>query len=208
MSAPSSLRRDASSRVYSTSGSLCREWRLVGSRRIQLRTTDYATDVSHPFGCTCLTYRTASLIKGPLRRWQEIRSDSANFRAREQSVTHRTFKDRQGRIWDVWQVHPSAAERRFSQRRVFDEDRTDNSERRSGSDRRLRERDARAPVAAEFAYGWLCFETVGEKRRLAPVPEGWDRADDEMIEQWCCVAKPAVRRKTGEMKGAQPKAAQ
>ena len=57
------------------------------------------------------------------------------------------------------------------------------------------------PVAAEFTYGWLCFETTGEKRRLAPVPEGWDRADDETIEQWCCVAKPAARRKTAEVKG-------
>jgi hypothetical protein len=118
-------------------------------------------------------------------------------------VTHRTFRDLQGRIWDVWQVHPSAAERRFSQRRVVDQDRTDSSERRQGEERRIGERDARAPVAAEFAYGWLCFETAGEKRRLAPVPEGWDRADDETIEQWCCVAKPAVRRKTGESRGAE-----
>ena len=119
------------------------------------------------------------------------------------SVTHRTFKDSQGRIWDVWQVHPSAAERRFVQRRVHDEDRTDAAERRSGLERRQGERKVERPaaVAKEFTYGWLCFETVGEKRRLAPIPEGWDRADDETIEQWCCVAKPAVRRKTGEFRG-------
>jgi hypothetical protein len=116
-------------------------------------------------------------------------------------VTHKTFKDRQGRIWDVWQVHPSAAERRFSQRRIADNERIDDAERRSGDERRTGERDSRTPVAAEFTYGWLCFETAGEKRRLAPVPEGWDRADDETIEQWCCVAKPAVRRKTGESRG-------
>lgn len=117
-------------------------------------------------------------------------------------MTHRTFKDREGKLWDVWQVHPSAAERRFSQRRTVDEDRIDTTERRGGEDRRLGERDTRGHVAAEFAYGWLCFETVGEKRRLAPVPEGWDRADDGTIEQWCCVAKPATRRKTGEIRGA------
>ena len=121
---------------------------------------------------------------------------------RANPVTHKTFKDKQGRIWDVWQVHPSAAERRFFQRRVVDEVRSDEPERRTGLDRRTGEpRDPRAHVAAEFAYGWLCFETAGEKRRLAPVPEGWDRADDETIEQWCCVAKPAVRRKTGEIRG-------
>jgi hypothetical protein len=120
-------------------------------------------------------------------------------------VTHRTFKDRLGKIWDVWQVHPSAAERRFSQRRVKDDERSDMTERRSGHDRRESERPQASHhpelVAAEFAYGWLCFETVGEKRRLAPVPEGWDRADDETIEQWCCVAKPVARRPSGSIRG-------
>jgi hypothetical protein len=112
-------------------------------------------------------------------------------------VTHRQFKDRQGKIWDVWQVHPSAAERRFVQRRVKDEDRRDNLERRTGNERRVGERKRpRASIAEEFTYGWLCFECSEEKRRLAPVPEGWDRADDETIEQWCCQAKPVVRRKT------------
>jgi hypothetical protein len=114
-------------------------------------------------------------------------------------VTHRKFKDRQGRVWDVWQVHPSAAERRFVQRRTKDDDRSDNAERRSGLERRVGEaRKARANIAEEFTYGWLCFECSEEKRRLAPVPEGWDRADDETIEQWCCSAKPVPRRKTDQ----------
>jgi hypothetical protein len=116
-------------------------------------------------------------------------------------VTHRSFKDKDGRIWDVWQVHPSAANRRFVQRRVNDDDRADAAERRSGDERRANEQPetpamTRATIAPEFTYGWLCFETIGEKRRLAPVPEGWDRADDETIEQWCCTAKSVPRRKT------------
>ena len=85
------------------------------------------------------------------------------------------------------------------QRRVKDDERSDAAERRSGDDRRAEEKKPgvmRATIAPEFTYGWLCFETVGEKRRLAPVPEGWDRADDETIEQWCCVAKAVPRRKT------------
>ncbi len=121
-------------------------------------------------------------------------------------MTHRTFKDKHGKIWDVWQVHPSAAERRFFQRRVQDEERSDTAERRSGLDRRESETvhpaHHREPIAAEFAYGWLCFETVSEKRRLAPVPEAWERADDETIEQWCCVAKPVTRRPSGSIRGA------
>jgi hypothetical protein len=90
---------------------------------------------------------------------------------------------------------------------VRDDDRTDSTERRSGRDRRETEPPIpplpqhHATVAAEFAYGWLCFETVGEKRRLAPVPEGWDRADDETIEQWCCVAKTVTRRPSGSIRG-------
>ena len=107
-------------------------------------------------------------------------------------------------MWDVWRVHPAAAERRFSQRRVRDDERSDAVERRSGVDRRESEAPLpkhRARVAAEFAYGWLCFETAGEKRRLAPVPEEWERADDETIEQWCCVAKPVTRRPSGSIRG-------
>jgi hypothetical protein len=101
-------------------------------------------------------------------------------------------------------VHPSAAERRFSQRRVHEEEPTDTAERRSGHERRESEAPVpqhRAPVAAEYAYGWLCFESGGEKRRLAPVPEAWERADDKTIEQWCSVAKPVTRRPSGSIRG-------
>lgn len=98
----------------------------------------------------------------------------------------------------MWQVHPTSLERRFFQRRVKDEERVDEAERRSGVERR-EEKLARSPVAAEFSAGWLCFETEGEKRRLAPVPDAWDRADDEMIQQWCSLAKPVVRRPLGSI---------
>jgi hypothetical protein len=113
---------------------------------------------------------------------------------------HRQFKDREGKVWDVWQVHPSAVERRYTERRVKEEERWDKMDRRSGVDRR-REALARNPVAAEFAAGWLCFETQGEKRRLAPVPESWDRAEDETLEQWCSAAKPVARRPSGTVRG-------
>jgi len=128
--------------------------------------------------------------------WQDFRSERGDSSTARIRLTHRRFTDQQGKTWDVWQVHPAAAERRFSQRRVKEEDRTDAAERRSGVDRR-EERLSRALIAPEFTYGWLCFETQGEKRRLAPVPDRWDTADDETIEQWCCVAKPVVRRASG-----------
>lgn len=115
-------------------------------------------------------------------------------------MPHRKFEDRQGKVWDVWQVQPTSLERRLIQRRVKDEERVDAAERRTRHERR-EERLSRSPVATEFASGWLCFETMGEKRRLAPVPEGWDRADDETIKQWCSVAKPVMRRPSGPIRG-------
>ena len=111
-------------------------------------------------------------------------------------------------MWDVWQVHPSAAERRFVKRRVKEENRSDTAERRKGDDRRNDEKAhglSRATIAPEFTYGWLCFETSGEKRRLAPVPDGWDRADDETIEQWCCTAKPVTRKKDPAQRRIEPR---
>lgn len=88
------------------------------------------------------------------------------------------------------------------QRRVRDIELTRGSERRSGRDRRETITPGYyGPVAAEFKYGWLCFQTTDEKRRLAPIPEDWERADDETIEQWCCVAKPVPRRKSDSARG-------
>lgn len=95
-------------------------------------------------------------------------------------------------------MHPSAAERRFVDRRVKEEDRAGAAERRTSQERRGGVRKSpRASVAEEFAHGWLCFETRGEKRRLAPVPEQWDRADEYILEKWCGMAAPALRRNTG-----------
>ena len=28
--------------------------------------------------------------------------------------------------------------------------------------------------ATPYAHGWLCFESIDEKRRLAPIPDGWE----------------------------------
>lgn len=110
-------------------------------------------------------------------------------------MTHRSFRDKAGLNWDVWEVRPTAAERRYLQRRIHEEDRKDSSERRSGDERR-RSKLSLTPIASEFAGGWLCFECPTGKRRLAPVPEGWERVDHDTIEEWCCAAKPAVRRKS------------
>jgi hypothetical protein len=51
--------------------------------------------------------------------------------------------------------------------------------------------DARGCLPA-FAKGWLTFEhaTRGERRRLAPIPEGWADAGEERLMLMCRVAEP------------------
>ena len=36
-------------------------------------------------------------------------------------------------------------------------------------------------LAEGFAAGWLTFECEEEKRRLAPIPEGWEHAADDRL---------------------------
>jgi hypothetical protein len=46
----------------------------------------------------------------------------------------------------------------------------------------------RVPLATKFSHGWLCFETKGEKRRLAPYPESWVDMNDEELTELCELA--------------------
>jgi hypothetical protein len=42
--------------------------------------------------------------------------------------------------------------------------------------------------------GWLCFEAGSDKRRLAPVPAGWDGFPEEKLNLLYRMAKPALKR--------------
>jgi hypothetical protein len=112
------------------------------------------------------------------------------------AVSYRTFLDSTGKRWEVWLVTPAAAERRKVDRRAapsgdiaaeigFDRRRT--PERRRGPFRRT------ISVATEYSDGWLCFESEGEKRRLAPVPEGWTEAGPNQLSTWLQAAKRVVK---------------
>ena len=61
---------------------------------------------------------------------------------------------------------------------------------------RLGERGGRRSVDPQLAGGWLTFESTSEKRRLAPIPEGWDALEDETLVQLCDSA--AFVRERGE----------
>jgi hypothetical protein len=42
--------------------------------------------------------------------------------------------------------------------------------------------------------GWLCFESGSEKRRLSPIPPGWDEAPDDELESLFQNALAVTRR--------------
>jgi hypothetical protein len=114
------------------------------------------------------------------------------------AVSYRTFLDSTGKRWEVWLVTPAAAERRRIDRRtaagtsadspyVGELDRRRTPERRRGSFRRS------VSVASEYSNGWLCFESEGEKRRLAPVPDGWQEAGPDRMSSWLQSARRVVK---------------
>jgi hypothetical protein len=90
-------------------------------------------------------------------------------------MAHREFRTADGRDWAVWSVNPEYAERRTAEA--------------TGSAQRTAERRSstnyRVPLSGAFSNGWLCFETNGEKRRLAPVPESWARLSDAGLIELC-----------------------
>ena len=85
---------------------------------------------------------------------------------------------RDGREWTVWDVLPTF--------------------------------DARMRMAGEAAdmlvQGWLVFECDAEKRRLGPIPEGWDALPDDDLALLLESAVPVARR-TGEAAGPFPEPA-
>jgi hypothetical protein len=89
----------------------------------------------------------------------------------------RHFRDSEGAEWRVWDVVPYGGrpqERRMADRRSATGATYTGPERRSGRDRRLR---TPALMTPGLESGWLCFENEAEKRRLSPIPRGWDRVE-------------------------------
>jgi hypothetical protein len=70
----------------------------------------------------------------------------------------------------------------------------DGPDRRHTPERRRSAFRRNLEVAGEYSNGWLCFEgDGGEKRRLAPVPDGWDQAGPATLAAWLQGAKRVVK---------------
>jgi hypothetical protein len=78
-------------------------------------------------------------------------------------MPHRSFHDDAGRTWDVWEVVPTAVERRIAQ-----------SATRPPEAERRRVKEARIVVPDRLQKGWLAFQCGWERRRVAPIPDDWD----------------------------------
>ena len=87
-------------------------------------------------------------------------------------MSHRTFIDADGVRWEVWEVQPLLLERRrLAERRRAKRDQQDR--RNPWSNRPTLPRGMR--------HGWLAFQSVLERRRLAPFPEDWEQLDDPAL---------------------------
>ena len=82
-------------------------------------------------------------------------------------MPHRQLLDMHGTQWTVWDVHPSRVQRELDLAR--------HAKRRAGAP----ERPEHAPLRLDalYASGWLCFDSGHDKRRLAPIPPGWESLD-------------------------------
>jgi hypothetical protein len=87
----------------------------------------------------------------------------------------RGFTDSTGVEWRVWEVFPSKA--------------VTPTTAESFSTANLKD--------TVYAGGWLCFESRSEKRRLAPIPSGWDRNEAATLEHLLSRATPVESRREG-----------
>lgn len=110
-------------------------------------------------------------------------------------MSFRTFVDATGTEWQAFDVVPRVEERRHYDRRGHDDDVALLADRRD-SDRRITI-GASTSFQRAVSGGWLCFECVGERRRLSPIPNDWMKCSTSQLEQHCRNAR-VVRAATPE----------
>jgi hypothetical protein len=79
-------------------------------------------------------------------------------------MAHRRIVDKQDQVWDVWEVTTSAS----ASRRIL--------------------------VQPDLQGGWLAFQCGEQRRRLAPLPIGWDELSDHALVALMDTAPPIEPR--------------
>lgn len=79
-------------------------------------------------------------------------------------MCHRQFVDDDGSVWAVWDVYPA---------RIWETLGTSRP-RETHANGGVTPRRVAGPLDRTLAAGWLCFESAGQKLRLAPIPVDWE----------------------------------
>ena len=95
-------------------------------------------------------------------------------------MPHRQFVDPTGALWAVWDVRPLAVGQTFDQS--------------TAAASRAGRAASTVVVDQALASGWLCFESGDQKRRLAPIPPGWDSCSVPDLVKLCEAASGVRRR--------------
>jgi hypothetical protein len=107
---------------------------------------------------------------------------------------HRTFLDDLARLWNAWEVIPAWGERRTAERRGHSEDAGPRVDRRARERRRTR--GLRIALPPKLAQGWIAFECNDERRRVAPIPDGWSELPEGALRDlWRGAEQLPPRRK-------------
>ena len=108
----------------------------------------------------------------------------------------RECTDASGVTWQVWHVVPTTR----STAPVVPNERRTQTDADYVSDRRRKQ----FTLTPGMEGGWLCFESSGEKRRLAPVPGDWESCDEASLANYLSTATPVSRRVIDGARTEQP----
>ena len=96
----------------------------------------------------------------------------------------RTFTDVAGVDWEVWEVYPRLVERRLMRERRAA---------RRGSIERRHVPVGRPTLPRQILGGWLAFQSRLERRRLVPVPDGWEDVTDRDLQGFLALSQLTSR---------------
>lgn len=85
-------------------------------------------------------------------------------------MSHRVVVDAAGVTWELWAVEPTMVEHRSG-----------TAETLPVTGERRRARSARLKLSPAMQDGWLAIRSDTERRRIAPIPPGWDQLDDAAL---------------------------
>jgi hypothetical protein len=108
----------------------------------------------------------------------------------------RVFVDENGAEWTAFEVRPGLTLPEQTERRRAGDRRVSAApepviERRWRGDRRVATRRLARGIGAALVGGWVAFQAGPQRRRLAPVPDGWQRLSDAELAGLCRQAAPA-----------------